>query len=202
MLAPIDADWSTLPARDDFVTLLHEVVLFLASQRSARNVEVGVPLVIDLPAGGDLREYAFFGPGETEFAATAAGNELRPAAKLGDTSLPGVYVFRPKATAAARADAPAVREHFVVNFDRGESDLTPLDADDRRELAGDSRIAFVESHEQLRTLLFTDDSRSEFGLLLLFAFLGMLVFEVLMCRRLVRGGHAAVEEEATAAEGS
>ncbi|HUG92465.1 MAG TPA: VWA domain-containing protein [Planctomycetaceae bacterium] len=200
MTAPIDADWSTLPARDDFVTLLHEVVLFLSSQRSARNVDVGVPLILDLPASADVRQFAFFGPGKTAFAVTPAGNELRPAARLADTSLPGVYEFRAKNAPGGVASAAGPREHFVVNFDRGESDLTPLDDDDRRQLAGDGRLAFVKSRDELRQLLFTDDSRSEFGLLLLFVFLGMLVFEVVMCRRLVRGGHEAVEEPESAAE--
>ena len=192
MMAPIDADWSTLPARDDFVTLLHEIVLHLAAQRSARNVEVGIPLVVDLPAGADIKQFAFAGPDEAQFEPTAAGHELRPAAKLSDTSLPGIYTFRPRANAA---EASPFREHFVVNFDRGESDLARLDADDRRQLATDGRLTFVESREDLRRRLLTDNSRSEFGLLLLFVFVAMLVFEVLMCRRLVRGGHEAVEEE-------
>ena len=90
--------------------------------------------VIKMPELGKRpSNVAFAGPDETQFDATAAGNELRPAAKLSDTSLPGIYTFRPRANAA---EASPFREHFVVNFDRGvasEKALFHLLKEDREE---------------------------------------------------------------------
>ena len=47
--------------------------------------------------------------------------------------------------------------------------------------------------------MFQDDSRAEFWYLLMLLFLGILVFEVVMTRRLVQGGHEAIGEFTTSA---
>src|SRR5690606_32822440 len=96
MAAPLDADWSTLPAKPDYVPLLHELIFYLSRTNSNRNVEVGVPLVLPISPELPLEDYAFFGPDETQFAAELAGDELQPTAQLADTGLPGVYQFERK----------------------------------------------------------------------------------------------------------
>src|SRR5690606_3455658 len=53
----LDADWNTLPAQLDYVPFLHEVVFHLASGLSARNVRVGEPLLLPVPAGLSLGEF-------------------------------------------------------------------------------------------------------------------------------------------------
>ncbi len=50
-------------------------------------------------------------------------------------------------------------------------------------------MTFVESHAELREQLLTDTSRAELWRWLVFLFLGFLVLEVWMTRRLVQGGH-------------
>ncbi|MBW3541728.1 MAG: VWA domain-containing protein [Planctomycetes bacterium] len=214
MSAPIDADWSTLPAKDDYVTLLHELILYLAAQKSSRNVEAGEPLVLSVPPEMRVEGYAFHGPGKTVLDAVRAGDELRAVARLDDTSLPGVYEFRRRTDVPGQnppypplskggqggVSAPGERtEHFVVNFDRGESDLTPLDAEERERLSQDGRLTFAANREKLKELMFTDTGRAPLARTLLYVFLAFLVFEVVMTRRLVRGGHEAIEEEEPAA---
>ncbi|HIK95903.1 MAG TPA: hypothetical protein EYG03_28495 [Planctomycetes bacterium] len=51
-------------------------------------------------------------------------------------------------------------------------------------------MTFVESMESLRKQMYGDESRSELWAFLLFVFLGMLMFEVWITRRLVLRGHA------------
>ena len=193
MTSPIDADWSTLPAKPDYVALLHELVFHLAAGKTTRNVEVGTSLLLPVPADLPIDRYAFFGPGKTEFPPTPAGDELRPLARLDDTRLPGVYRFGPKQERPG-LEGGGSAEYFVVDFDRGESDLTPLDDTERALLSKDGRLAFAESLDELKQKMFTDDSRAEFWYLLLLLFLAVLVGEVVMTRRLVQGGHAVVED--------
>ncbi|MEX0716764.1 MAG: VWA domain-containing protein [Planctomycetaceae bacterium] len=191
----LDADWNTLPAQLDYVPFLHEVVFHLASGLSARNVRVGEPLLLPVPAGLSLGEFAFHAPDGSPLEPRAAGDELRPAVRLAETQLAGIYEFRRRddsGPASAYADDP--RAFFVVDFDRGESDLATLDEAAQQDLAAGERLTFVSGVDDLKTKMFTDGSRTEVWPLLLFVFLAILVGEVVLTRRLVRGGHAALDD--------
>ena len=41
LTTPLDATWGTLPAKEDYVPLLHEMIFQLAGGRTTRNVDVG-----------------------------------------------------------------------------------------------------------------------------------------------------------------
>jgi hypothetical protein len=191
---PIDADWSTLPAKSDYVPFLHELVFHLAGGGTSRNVDVGAPLLLPVSPGFPAEDYVFIGPGDTQFPPMlAGGGGLRPTLQLTDTRLAGVYELRRRSAEAAGAAAGRV-EHFVVNGDGGESDLTALSSADESRLTEGDRMTFVETIEELKTGMFRDDSKSEFWYVLLLLFLGTLVGEVVLTRRLVRGGHAVSDE--------
>jgi hypothetical protein len=196
MTSAIDRDWGTLPTQRDFVPFLHELIFFLAAQKSSRNVEVGMPLILPVAADFPYRQHVFVGPGETEFAAEQAGDDLRPLVRLSDTRLPGTYELRRKGEPAAGQNERR-RESFVVNFDRGESDLAPLERGDKIVLAKEKppkqRMSFVNTQQELKEKMFSDNSSMEFWKFLLFIFLGILVFELVMTRRLVKGGHSEIE---------
>ena len=187
MTVPIDADWSTLPARPDFVPFLHEMLFVLASGQSQHNVDVGVPLLHPVAADFAFRDYQFMGPGDTTFDVKRTGDELRPVAKLANTKLPGVYRLSSRDKAQDRNPT-----WFVVNFNRDESDLTELNEQDKAALAAEERLAFVETVDDMKREMLGDESRTELWHLLMLAFLGMLLAELLMTRRLVKGGHAEV----------
>ncbi|MCC7419669.1 MAG: VWA domain-containing protein [Planctomycetaceae bacterium] len=198
LAAPLDADWSTLPAKSDFVPFLHEVIFVLAAGRTPRNVDPGTPLVLPIAEELNLKDYRFYGPSETDFKPELTGDTLHPAARLDDTTLPGVYTFRAKdKNAPAGAGGP---EMFVVRSDRSESDLTPLDDTQRALLTKDGRMSFITTLAELQSNLLTDVSRAEFWPLLMFVFLALLVGEVVMTRRLVQGGHAQIDDEIIDAE--
>ena len=196
MTTPIDADWSTLPAKSDYVPFLHELVFHLAGGGTSRNVDVGAPLLLPVSPDFPAEDYIFTGPGDRQFPALLVGRGgLRPTLQLTDTRLAGVYELRRRSAEEDGAATGRV-EHFVVNGDPGESDLTALSSADETRLTEDERMSFVETVEELRTGMFRDESKSEFWYVLLLLFLGILVGEVILTRRLVRGGHAVADEQA------
>lgn len=195
LAAPLDSDGSTLPAKPDYVPFLHELIFHLAGGAApSRNLQVGQPLILpvaaDFPAEGAL----FRGPGGTELPAHRDSGETGPtrpgslALRLDEALLPGVYtlVFAKKGA----QDVGPRPEHFVVNCDRSESDLTPLDDKDRGLLTRHDRLRFARTTEELKQQMFADGPRTEVWRFLILLLLGVLVCELWLTRRLVRGGHA------------
>jgi len=212
---PLDADGSTLPAKPDYVPFLHEMLFHLASARSIRNVDVGTPLVLPIAADFPVAGFAFYGPDQTAHTSSVTGEGRDRFAELLETRLPGVYVFRrtgdhedksSKTKRAGKKTKPSGRptvgkpagdsrpEFFVVNFDRAEADLTPLDAAAKELLRQQGGVEFAKSSGDLKQKMFADTSKSELWRLLLLMFLGLLVFETVMTRRLVRGGHMTIDD--------
>jgi len=56
-------------------------------------------------------------------------------------------------------------------------------------------MVFPGDMDGLRELMFSGESKTELWHILLLVFLGILIVEVLMTRRLVRGGHVATGED-------
>ena len=193
MTSTLDADWTTLPARPDYVAFLHEWIFQLASGRVTRNVDTGSPLLFPIAQNDDSANWVFINPDGEELEALAAGDELRPMVRLDQTHLPGTYRLRKRPPANEDAN-PANDEFFVVNFDRTESELTPLTDERWAELTDEERLHRIETPEELFESLETEASRIELWHLLLLAFVAILIGEVFMTRRLVQGGHVFVDE--------
>lgn len=189
----LDADWTTLPARPDYVAFLHEWIFQLASGRVARNVDTGSPLLFPIAQDDDSANWVFINPDGEELEALAAGDELRPMVRLDQTHLPGTYRLRNRPLANEQPN-PANDEFFVVNFDRSESELTPLTDELWAELTDEERLHRIETPDELFESLETAASRIELWHLLLLAFVAILIGEVFMTRRLVQGGHVFVDE--------
>ena len=83
----------------------------------------------------------------------------------------------------------------MVNFDRRESDLTSLSPPEQHGLT-EKGLVFAADADVIAHQATDQQARSEFWWWLLLIVLGMLVFEVVMTRRLVQGGHILVEPEA------
>ncbi len=186
----IDAAWNTLPARPDFVSFLHEVVFYLSSRRALQNVPSGAALLGEIASTEEFMQFQFVGPGDLRFAPELVGEKTRPRARLADTSVPGIYRFE-------RRDSTAVEppQYFVVNFDRSESDLTSLTEEEQTQLSHQDRMDFVADVEELKTKMFDTSTRTEIWFLLAMFFLGFLVLEVYMTRRIVKGGGVATTPE-------
>ncbi len=186
---PLDSDWSTLPAKSDFVPLLHELAFHLAGGAApSRNVQVGEPLLLAMPPDSKPDAFVIETPQKQEGVPALSGDDVHPVFEYGETSLPGVYTLRPKADAGIKK-----LEQFVVNFDRAESDLTPLKDVDRTLLAKEKRLTFVQTTPELASKMSTDAPRAEVWRFLMLALLLILAAELFVTRRMVKGGHHAVE---------
>ena len=185
LTSTLDADWTTFPAKPDYVAFLHELIFDLTSSRISRNVDVGTALLTNISLNDRPENWQFVDPQGKEDSASAAGTEQRPQVRFDATLVPGVYRLR-------RKDGPpnAIKEqHFVVNFDRTESELTSLTDGEWVELTADNRIRRIEEPADLFTAIKSETARVETWHLLLLLFLAILVGEVVMTRRLVQGGH-------------
>lgn len=189
LAAPLDSDWSTLPAKNDFVPFLHEIVFHLASRSSGRNVTPGQPLILDDASGSPSEQTVEFKTPDGQVVAAdefGLGDESRLG--LEDTILPGVYRAQIVEEESTRT------EYFVVHSERDESDLTQLSPPEQERIAGEDRVRFVTSLDEIVAGMAEDEVPSELWRWLLLGVLLLLVSEVLMTRRLVRGGHEVIEE--------
>lgn len=220
LTSPLDADWNTLPARPDFVAFVHEFLFQLASRRGERNVAVGQPLVGPLPnaaqpaEAGAVASFVFEGPDGEPHEPKIRGEDASQLLVLDDTSLPGVYTLRRKEPAdeqrlagKAKSDrkpadekdklakpvAAQGRELFVVNADRAESNLTPLTDEQIASITADERLQLIREGRDIQAAASDELPRHELWQLLFLAFLALLIGEVLLTRKLVRGGHVASE---------
>jgi hypothetical protein len=175
------------------------MVFHLASPGTSHNVETGTPLVVEVPADLPVSEYVFVAPDKTEHTPTVQPLEDdKQFIRWNETQLPGVYAFRHKTEPPPPAAMPS--EQFVVNFDRAESNLTPLSEEERTLLESDSRTVFITGLDHLMENLVDDSKQAELFRYLMIVFLIILVFEVVMTRRMVQGGHMDLEAEPSAEE--
>lgn len=189
--APLDADWSTLPARNDFVPFVHELVFQLVQSEVQHNVPVGSAIQIPLADDERPRDYVVSGPGVHRITPTAARAGRTSLAAFHETTIPGEYWFQKK------NDPDSQRIPFIVSDDRAESDLLPLDELAWQTLQANGRMQQIDEMSGLTEQLHTANSQSELWWLFLLLLLGMLTCEVALTRRMVKEGHTALEIEDT-----
>lgn len=190
MTSTLSTAWNTLPAQPDYVPFIHEALFQLVSSSIQRNVDVGSPLVTELEPDepADQQSLAFFGPFDTTEDAVTTIEQRGPTYRMGPTHLSGVYELRSKDQKGGRS-----LDTFVVNYDHEEDIPDELTDEDLLRFQTNDRLKMVASGEELVKSMYAEESRSELWWLLLFGFLGLLVLEVWMTRRLVLGGHAGLD---------
>ena len=186
LTSTLDADWNTLPAKQDYVPFLHELLFSLATPTASRNLDVGSPLVLEVDQELKVDEFQFLSPFDKPLSVEKLDDPFQPTVRLRTTVVPGIYRFLRKIPKGNDANRP---EYFAVNFDRRESDLTTLTETQRESLAGNDRLAFVADLPDLRKNMFAETSRTEFWWVLLYVFLASLAVETWMTRRMVHGGY-------------
>lgn len=190
LTTPLDADWSTFPARNDFVPVVHELVFHLAELITQQNVEVGMPIQVVLKEDERPRDFIVNGPGVKDAVPEFAVDSSRSLAAFRETSIPGRYYFE------KRVDAVSAPIPFIVTDDRSESDLTPLDDVGWSILKTDDRFQKLDSMQELTDQVQSTNTRVEFGWFLLLVLLGMLVCEVALTRKMLHSGHDELIQEA------
>ena len=186
LAGPLDDLWSTLPGRRALAPLLHEFVFYLAGHKSGRNVDSGAPLLIEMTSDDLAKDFHFIGPEEREFEVESAGDELHPAFRMADSSLAGIYQLR------KRSDPGWEPQSFVVNFDRTESDLSPLKEEDLVRLQEGDRLTVISTVAEIREQYLSEAPKQEIWYLFLVGVLCFMILETYLTRRLVQGGHESV----------
>jgi hypothetical protein len=135
----------------------------------------------------------FDGPGGQQYPAEVSETNGEFSAVLPRSVLPGSYQL-----VAGEQQNSETLDSFVVNYDHGEDvsdELTDIDHD--RLIVGD-RMTFLDSADVLAQQMYGDESRSELWAFLLWCFVGLLLLEFWMTRRLVLRGHSGLGETAAA----
>ncbi|MCA8995816.1 MAG: BatA and WFA domain-containing protein [Planctomycetaceae bacterium] len=187
LAVPLDADWSTWPAKNDFVPFLHEMVFHLTSTGVRRNLEVGEPLFISLDDEDKLQDFVVSGPGVEKGRLREVFQRGLRLGEFGETEIPGRYEVR-------LANNATETEHYVVREDGQESDLRSLQESDWQLLAADDRIERATDPSEALALKAENQPRAELWWLLLGIVVVMLIGEVALTRKMVQEGHAALEE--------
>ncbi|QDU11783.1 BatA domain-containing protein [Gimesia aquarii] len=190
MTSSLDADWNNLPAKPDYVPFLHEAVFELSSGRVFRNINTDEPIVVGVPAKTTINQLEFLDPNGEPVTGTIDESTNGGTFHCSQTSLPGIYALNPK---------PGIKtelkpDRFVVNFDRSESDLTPLSEEQQKTLTDEYKLTFFKTLDELKQAMFSDVSETEFWRVLLLFFLLLMIGELFLTRRLVQGGHSALPD--------
>ncbi|OYW21008.1 MAG: hypothetical protein B7Z55_06325 [Planctomycetales bacterium 12-60-4] len=191
----LDADWNALPSKPDYVPWWHEVLFALLEPAARRNVPVGQPLSAMASPGQTELTGRFLGP----LGVDTPGDDWKLGSRIGKrlpaARFPGVYLFVPQSRIAdqrapdtAKLLAEGVEQAFAVEVDVDESDLTPLSDADRESLSSSRPLRFIQSPDELKTAWLGESARTEIADLLLYVFIGFLVIESLMTRRMVGRG--------------
>jgi len=201
-------DWNDFPGRGrSYVPFCSRLVSYLAEAGTARrNLTVGEPIELVLPAAEFTREVLLTVPAEDQDAGGAQiERSLEQISEEGgvdrvrlfhpETWRPGVYEVRfkrqgarpgPGAAPGPRRDrgtGPAAEtddrvELFGVNVDvREESDLTRIDPSNLREIAPELKFEHVRDGAETKGAGGLGDQPAELWRWLLFALLGLLVVE-------------------------
>lgn len=196
MTVSLDTEWGNLPGRPDFVTFLYDAIFHLTLARTNRNVLPGEQIHTQLDAAGRSalgirRPSDRWDPVRTTFLRNdqaAAQIQVR----YDRVTVPGIYRLMEEQT-DAQVDA------FAADYDRQENSNEQLTPEDRQLLQGVDRLQMAESTDALRQEMYATESIAELWWLLLGLFLGLLVLESWITRRLVMERHG-LEEGPVAAE--
>lgn len=132
-----DAQWTNWPLHPSYPPVMEQLVLLAASSRfEARNVEVGEPLDMSLPARAEGLEARVARPDSESASVRVAADADVGVFRYDATELAGVYDMR-------LGPPVPVEARFAVNPDPIESDTAKLDEAALRQLLPDWDFVYV-----------------------------------------------------------
>lgn len=142
MPTSLNPDWSNLPLKGIFVPLMNRCMRYLASSglEFNRGYTVGQELSFGLTADGGRADVQLEDPRGQRVKVTPQIRGGRPRVLYRDPQLSGIYRLW--------ADGKQVKL-FSVNPDPGESDYTPLDQNELKDLLNPYKMVFVHPDEGL-----------------------------------------------------
>jgi hypothetical protein len=144
---PADADWGNLPTQPFFLPLMQRLVTYLAvSVTAPTNLQTGEPLLLSLPASEAGRNRMVIDPAGNQKPVTPRKEGENAILEYPDTAQPGIYTILPP---EGSQEGPA---KFAFNFNRLESDLTPLSEQEVQDIAAGLNASVVKSREEYLSL--------------------------------------------------
>lgn len=175
-----DADWSNLPARAFYLPLVQRLVTYAATRNAApRNVELGRPMVADLPGKPDNGRAQWLTPDGTRVDRPIEQRGGRFVCELPDTVQPGYYRLM------TPGNAPML---FASNAPRDESKLDALSKDELEALAEALGADLVEDAEQYAALDATRRHGTPVWRMVWVGLLALLFGELLLQQWFGKGG--------------
>lgn len=174
-----DMAWTNLPAKGDYVSLMSNIVSFIAPALGGhRNVTVGQMVVEPLrPAQASMSLRVTAGDGRADDGRLVPDGEDGLALAFGPVEDPGVV------TCAVGPD----RIVFAVNVDPAESDIGGATGDDLEGIAG-ADATIIDDPSELERRHYAPRA-SELALLAMYAAVALLFGEMWLAMRLgLRGG--------------
>jgi len=133
--------WSDLPRRKSFVPLIDRALRQLAAGGAKRTFLTGeaIALTVTAPAAGETLK--IITPGGSMLMPNITKTDSPTRFTLPPQSLPGLYRVRREGTAGQGGEAP--ESPFVVDIDRADSFLKPIDEEQLRSWWKPSTCTFV-----------------------------------------------------------
>jgi len=136
-----DDAWSDLPRRKSFIPLLDRLLNQLSGGARQRTFKTGEAIALAVPALAEGESLKVTAPDGATIAATLGATGNRSHLHLPPQSQPGVYHVRREGKPAP--DEQAADTTFVVQVDRADSPLAPLDDDALRSMWPAGRCEIV-----------------------------------------------------------
>lgn len=182
LTVPLDADWSNLPAKPEWVPFVYELLFQLKQRSVSRNRQVGQPLVLDDLSAAGLRQTDVIDSAGKSVSVNLQSKGKPSQLLSAPTFLPGVYRMVTRGEGKER--------RFVVEFDRRETNLTELTTVQKNELSKAADIQFLTHDNWEATYAAGNDVKAELWPYLLLVFVGLFVVESWWTRWLVKKGYA------------
>ncbi len=182
LTVPLDADWSNLPAKPEWVPFVYELLFQLKQRSVSRNRFVGQQLVINGLSVAETRQTDVIDPAGKSVSVNLQSKGKPSQSLSAPTFLPGVYRMVTSGEGEER--------RFVVEFDREETDLTEFTTAQKGELSKAAEIQFLTHDNWESTYAASNDVKAELWPYLLLVFVVLFLVESWWTRWLVKKGYA------------
>ena len=179
-----DGAWNNWPLMPNFVPLVNETVHHLAGasvkSAAARRLDAGMPLEWAAPAEPRVKSATITRPDGKTVQKNPAVTGGMQRVVYNDTAVPGLYAMRFDNTSVAQP------VYFGVGIDRRELDNATLGEADHAWLKAHGVVEKRIEWDELASVLGGESRGAELWKWLALGVLGLLVFETVMTRRMVR----------------
>ncbi|QDU79608.1 hypothetical protein Pla110_13190 [Polystyrenella longa] len=187
---PLNATWSNLPTKPDYVPFVHELLLSLFDHQSRHILTAGQPII------QEFKKTDEFDPAELDYEITSPAGVSTPVrlnqedrVLFDQTATAGIYRLEGRGQFDNPDEKPKSSEDFVVGFDPTESNPISLTEAEETSLRRDYPWQVHTNWQELQSEMLTSTGRTEITTWLLLLFVIFLLGEQFFTHYLVRDAH-------------